>query len=66
MYWSDNNIEPSETFHGVEAHDFKIWLKGPIVGGGGWLYQLQNNILELHVVLAKKKLHLFENYMKKP
>ena len=29
-------------------------------------FKFQNEILELHVVLAKKKLHLFENYMKKP
>jgi len=29
-------------------------------------FEFQNDILELHVVLAKKKLHLFEKYMKKP
>ena len=29
-------------------------------------FKFQNDILELHVVLAKKKLHLFEKYMKKP
>ena len=29
-------------------------------------FKLQNDILELHVVLAKKKLHLFENYKEKP
>ena len=28
--------------------------------------KFQNEILELHVVLTKKKLHLFEKYMKKP
>ena len=28
-------------------------------------FKFQNDILELHVVLAKKKLHLFEKYMKK-
>ena len=29
-------------------------------------FEFQNDILELHVVLAKKKLQLFEKYMKKP
>ena len=29
-------------------------------------FKFQNDILELHEVLAKKKLHLFEKYMKKP
>ena len=28
-------------------------------------FKFQNDILELHVVLAKKKLHMFEKYMKK-
>ena len=27
----ENHLEPSETFHHVKAHDFKIWLKGTIV-----------------------------------
>ena len=29
-------------------------------------FKFQNVILEIHVGLAKKKLHLFEKYMKKP
>ena len=29
-------------------------------------FKFQNDILEIHVVLAKKKLHLYEKYMKKP
>ena len=27
----ETHLEPSETFHDVKAHDFKIWLKGIIV-----------------------------------
>ena len=30
------------------------------------LYKFQNDILELHVALAKKKVHLFEKYKENP
>ena len=29
-------------------------------------FKFQNDILQLYLVLAKKKLHSFEKYMKKP